>query len=372
MSKMKLNPKKRNLIIIIAVLTVVILYFAIYYFMPMHISDKPVVLPADTISDHEIAVVHNELVTVNTKGVMCYDKTGEYQWDCALQTAAPFMGVADDYVVVADTENAEINILKDGTLYETIAETEQIAGIDVNENGYTAVVTGEPGYRSVVKVYNNFGNCIYKWYSGSVYVTALALSDNNKYMVAAGLDPNAEDVASSLYFFDLRQEKPMGEAVLKGSVAYKIIYDKKDAYILSDKGIYCYTKNGKLSHMYDFMGRNLHAFSFDDKKEIAVALNRADASGSMLSGSEILVFKDNLKVKGCADVDFEVTALDMHDGFVAAAGLRNVCVMRTSGIVKSRGELQSDCSSIKLFNGGKSFATLSDSTIHIYEVRFGF
>lgn len=372
MAKTKMNVKKRNILIVSGILVLAILYFVVTYMIPMHISDKPTVLPADTISDHDIAIANNELVTVNSKGVMCYDQKGNYQWDCSLQTAAPFMDVSDEYVVVADTENAEINILKEGTLYKTLEENADVIGIDVNKDGYIAVVTGEPGYRSVVKVYNPYGNCVYEWYSGSMYATALALSQNNKYLAVAGLNPDAEDIESSLFFFDLGKEKPIGEAALKGSVAYKIIFDKKNAYILTDKGVYKYNKNGKLSSSYDFMGRNLHAFSFDDKKEIAVALSRSDASGSMLSGSEILILKSNLSVKGREDVEFEVSSMDMHDGFVAAAGLRNVCILRAGGSLKARGELQSDCDSIKLFNNGKSFATLSDSVIGLYSVDVGF
>lgn len=372
MAKIKMNAKKRNIWIVSGLLILIILYFAVNYMIPMHISGKPIVLPADTISEHEIAVVRNELVTVNTKGVMCYDKSGDYQWDCALQTAAPFMDASDEYVVVADTENAEINILKEGNLYKTIEENADVVGIDLNENGYVAVVTGEPGYRSVVKVYNGYGNCVYEWYSGSIYVTAVALSRNNKYLAVSGLNPNAEDIESSLMIFDLSKEKPVGEATVKGSVAYKIIFDKKNAYVLTDKGVHRYNKNGKLLSSYDFMGRNLHAFAFNDKKEIAIALSRADASGSMLSGSEVIVLKPNLSVKGGADVEFEVTSIDMHDGFVAAAGLRNVCILRANGSLKAKGELQSDCDSIKLFNNGKSFATLSDSIICLYSVEFGF
>ena len=372
MAKFNLKAKKRSILIVAALLLIVIGYFVFDRYMPMRISGDPVVLPSDVLSSHEIAVVDDQLILVNTKGVLCYDEDGEYQWNCALKTAAPFLVTSGESVVVGDTENAEVDIIKDGRVSKTIAENEKISGIAVNENGRVAVVTTEPGYRSVVKVYNDYGKCVYEWYSGHIYVTAVALSQNDKYMAVAGLNPEAKDVECGLYFFDLSKEKPLGETVLSGAVAYKMVYDNKNVYVLSDKGIYNYTKNGKLSDSYDFMGRRLQAFSFENQEEMAIALSRSDATGSMLSGSEVVVFSEELEVECNVDTDFEITAMDISDGFVAAAGLRNVRIIRSNGDVRAKGELQSDCESIRLFSGGTRFATLSDSTVHIYELEYDF
>ncbi len=372
MAKIKLSPKKRNVIIVSVILLIVLGYFLFTRFMPMRISDTPVVLPSDTMGAYQLDVLSDQLVVTNNKGVMCYDSDGEYDWDCAVKTASPFMGIAEDTIVLADTGNSEVHIIQDGKVKKTISESHEVAGIAVNQNGYVAVVTKEPGYKSVVKVYNKSGKCVYQWFSGGIYITAVALSQNDKYMVVSGINPNAKDMATSLYFFDLSKEKPLGEAQIKDALAFKIIYDNKEAYVLTEKGLYRYTKDGKRTNTYDFEGRRLNAFCMNNKDEIAVALSRTDASGTTLSGSEIIVFDDELDVESNTDTNFTVSTMDCNDGYVAAAGLNRVIALRNGGTVLATGNLKNECETICLFEDGDSFATLSDGTVYIYELEYDF
>ena len=372
MAKIKLSPKKRNILIVSVILLIIMGYFLFNRFMPMRLSEEPIALPSDASGAYQLFVLDNQLIVANSKGVMCYDDEGEYTWECPVKTASPFMEFAEESIILADTKNSEIYRIEEGKVKKTISEGHEVAGIAVNQNGYVAVVTKEPGYKSVVKVYNKSGKCVYQWSSGSIYVTAVALSQNDKYMVVAGIDPTAKDMNTSLKFFDLSKEKPMGEAQIKDALAFKIIYDTKEAYVLSEKGLYRYTKEGKRTDTYDFEGKRLNAFCMKNKDEIAVALSRTDNSGATLSGSEIIVFDDELDVESTAEVDFTAETMDCNDGYVAAAGLNQVIVMHNGGTVKVKGTLKSECETICLFEDGDRIATLSEGTVYIYELEYDF
>ncbi|MBR3942655.1 MAG: hypothetical protein IKJ55_04820 [Clostridia bacterium] len=372
MAKIKIPPKKRKIIIVSAILLILLGYFLFTRFMPMRVADNPIVLPSDSMGAYQLSVLDNQLIVANSKGIMCYDGDGEYDWDCAVKTASPFMEIAEETIVLADTGNSEIHILQDGKVKKTIRESHDVAGIAVNQNSYVAVVTKEPGYKSVVKVYNKSGKCVYQWFSGHIYVTAVALSQNDNYMVVSGINPEAKDMATSLYFFDLSKEKPLGEAQIKDALAFKIIYANKEAYVLTEKGLYRYTKDGKRTDTYDFEGRRLNVFCMKNQDEMAIALSRTDASGVTLSGSEIVVFDDELDVESSTDTDFMVSTIDCNDGFVAAAGLNKVMVLRNNGSVMTTGTLKNDCETICLFEDGDRFATLSEGAVYIYELEYDF
>ena len=156
--------------------------------------------------------------------------------------------------------------------------------------------------------------------------------------------------------------------MLSGEVAYKMIYDAQKIFVLTDKGVYAFNKKGKLKSSYPFYGRTLHAFSFTEGDEIAIALSRTDDAGSMLSGSEIFFLTKGLKVKGSAPTTFEVSVMDFKDGLAAVTGVRNLWLISSNGKIKAKTSLLSDCEQLLMFDNQKGFATLSGSSASIYPI----
>lgn len=366
------NKRKFSILVLAAVVLITAVIWCLLNFMPYSISSTPTVIPPDTLSEHDMAIVKNQLLLLNTKGIMAYNKKGEYQWDFALKTAAPYLAVQESQVAVADCENAAVWRLNGERLSYSIEETQPVSGAVVNKNGYIGVISSEHGYRSIITVYDDYGTECYKWYSGDAYITAAAISDNNKYLAVAGIMPAAQNVQTVVYFFDMGGTEPLGQVILENEVAYKLLYSGSNVYLLTDKGIFSYNKKGSLKEEYSFVGRTLHAFSFEDADSMTVALSRTDEAGGMLAGSSVIALSTHLKEKCAADIDFEVTAMDAKDGFIAATGLRNAWLLKNNGSVKAKATLTGDCEQIRLFNKGKAFVTLAGSTVHIYSVHAGF
>lgn len=374
MGKSRLNVSRRTVSIaavILAVVLVVVLW-CVFAFMPYAISDSPKIIPPDTISEHDMAIVKNKLVLINTKGIMAYDKKGDYLWDYAMKTAEPYLTASGGKMAVADRENAAVWNLTGNNLNFNLEEENPVTGVVLNKNGYTGVISSEHGYRSIFTVYNDYGTESFKWYSGDTYITAAALADNNKNMAVAGINATSKAIQTVISFFDMNKTDPLGEVILDNTVAYKLVYGGTDVYVLTDKGVFCYNKKGALKYEYSFVGRTLHSFSFHDADSLAVALSCTDEAGSMLANSQVIALSRHLKEKCAVNTDFEVSAMDSKDGFIVVTGIRNAWLIKDSGKVKAKGTLAGDSERVLLFDKGKAFVTIAGSTVYIYNVHVGY
>ena len=352
------------------ILGLLVVVWALSLFMQYSIAE-PVFIPPDTLSEHDFAISDDKLLLLNTKGIKSYNKDGEYRWDSSIKTASPMLVSSADRFVVADFENATaFNMTKEKVNY-TIESKTPVIGAIINSNGYTGIISSEHGYRSILTIYDDFGNEFYKWYSGEGYISAAAISNNNKNMATCAISSSSNTVQTIIHFFDMRKTEQTAQVILENEVAYKLIYDNNFAYVLTDKGIYSFNKKGVLKNSYPFTGRLVHAFSFNSTSDIAIALSRTDETGSMLSGSDVVFLNKKLKQKASVPTEFEVSAMDSNDGYTIICGLRNVWLMKNNGKVKLRNTLKSDCDRIKLFDDGDAFVTLAGSTTGIYKVKMG-
>lgn len=370
--KIKFNKQIVSAIGAGAIIAVVIIWLLLSLFMPHKIADEPIEIPPDTISGHDFEIMDNRLLLMNTMGVRCYDKNGEYVWDYAIKTANPYITSSGTKIAIADVKNGQASVLKKNKLSYQIEELTPITGVVVNESGYLGVISSEHGYRSVFTIYDDFGNMYYKWHSGESYIVSASIAENNDNMSVAGLSTTENNIRTTVSFFDMDKTEPIGEAYLDGDVAYKIIHSGTNVYVLTDKGIYCYNKKGTLKDSYSFIGRALHSYSFDNAENIAICLSRTDDAGSMLSGSQVISLTKSLKEKSVVSLDFEASAMDAENDTIVVSGLRNVCVLKKSGRIIAEGTLKNDSSRIKLFGNGKSFVTLEGSLAAIYNIKAGF
>lgn len=366
--KIKINKKAVLVFVTGVIVGLAILFFVIVNFKPYKVSE-PITIPPATLSEHDFAIVKNELLLLNNKGVQAYDRFGEYRWDYAIKTASPLIVSDGSRFSVADTENAFVAGFSKKKQHYAIEFPTPVSGIVTNKNGFTGIISSEHGYRSIISVYDDFGNEHYKWYSGEGYVTAAAISDNDRNLAVATIFASSDNIAcTTLHFFDMKKAEPTAEVMLSGEVAYKMIYEGQKIFVLTDKGVYAFNKKGKLKSSYPFYGKTLHAFAFSDSDEIAIALSRTDDTGSMLSGSEIFFLTKGLKVKGSAPTSFEVSVMDFKDGLAAVTGVRNLWLVSSNGKIKAKSSLLSDCEQLLMFDNQKGFATLSGSSACIYSI----
>ncbi|MBQ2898027.1 MAG: hypothetical protein IJE46_06900 [Clostridia bacterium] len=365
----KVNVKRLAVFTIIIVLLLALLVnigsFLFSVIAGMKITDTGTTITPSVVSEHDFEQYNGALAVVNSKGIEFYNNKGEYNADIAFKLYTPYIYTSDKYAVVADVGAENAIVLKNGKQAYKISEKEPIYSVSVNQNGYTAVLTSESGYKSTVVIYNNLGSKIYTWYSGDLYVVDVKISDNNKRFAIAGVlaDDNLKSVVK---FFKLNEENPVSEVILDSELAYQLEYKNSKALIATDSGLRLVSQNGKIKKKYDFTGHNLLCFDIKNTKMPTVAISNSEGSGS-----KVVVLNSSLREKGVAVIDGQAEMIDENNSKIIVSNSNKVYLVSQRGNVKAVGDMFKDAQSIKLADDNKHIFTLSGSTLGIYKIEYG-
>jgi len=132
----------------------------------------------------------------------------------------------------------------------------------VTENGAFCLASREPGYRSVVTVFNARGKQTYKWYSARRYIVCAALSPDGGSLACAGLSAEDGDIVSSLLFFDTGSEQALSTLDFRGRCALDLMWIGTDGpcAVFSD-GAEFFTADGTEQGSFSFRGYFLRGFA---------------------------------------------------------------------------------------------------------------
>jgi WD40 repeat protein len=216
-----------------------------------------------------------------------------------------------------------------------------IVTADMNERGNLAIVTGTRGYIAELDVYDKNYNNIFKWYSAENYVVDVSISPDGQKAAVALINAENGDVKSSIYVFEFDKNEPLAKNTYKGTSFFSVKWQNNDALtaIGDDKTLF-FNGNGKQTKEYNYNGRELRAYSDKFNNNIVLILSRyglgrqsemielnstgtqisnatldtsakcvdVDNNGiAVLSGNKVMLFDNNMKLMGTADVPVDAT-----------------------------------------------------------------
>ena len=117
--------------------------------------------------------------------------------------------------------------------------------VSVNKKGYTTVLTGETGYKSVVVVYDNRGVEKYRWYSDESYAIDAKLSDNSKILAVASVKMDGNKLNTVIEQYKIKEENVLSSIIIDDLVPYSITFDGSKLVLIGDKKAYTVSKGGK-------------------------------------------------------------------------------------------------------------------------------
>ena len=123
------------------------------------------------------------IVTLSSGELKVYDFEGNAKNTIKMKIGNPIYDVEDKYLGIADKNVTKIYLIEDDKLVWEKTLDVTVEKIEVNKNGYMAVVTKDSVYKSVVLVYSNKGELLLKSYVSNGYVIDIEISPDNKYLV---------------------------------------------------------------------------------------------------------------------------------------------------------------------------------------------
>lgn len=368
--KLKLKDKRKTLQFALALLIVVIiLTIAFPHILNAvfgnSIKEEIITVTTDAISEIDVDFTDGCFALYNSQGLKKYDTKGEFETEHYKSAYSPVMHKKGNYTVLADTSSTEFTVLKGNAIkYETKAP-QNVKSVSVNKKGYTTVITGETGYKSLVVVYDNKGEEKYRWYSDESYAIDAKLADNSKILAVASVKMEGNKLVTVVEQYKLNKEDVLSRVTIDDVIPYSLSFDGGRVVLIGSEKAYSINKAGKIKSEYDYKGRVLECFDAENTNNVTLALSEDTGA------TEIVVLSSTLKEKGNNRCEYLVTMLDENNGKIAAAGEGSVKIFTDKGNVLTEGDLSKDGSFIVLADNWRKFAVYSSGYINIFTVERG-
>lgn len=216
------------------------------------------VIQIETDSTASFAAVGNSLAVAFDSGVRVYNKSGENVYSGANVFSSPAIVSMGDWAAAYDIGGKELQVISSKGKTANISTEQSIVSVSMSKGGMV-LVTEEQGYKSSATVYNSDFSPVYKWYSGTGYITCAAVSPSCKRMAAISISSDG----AHLSMFDLNSEQVKGtftdESVLPVDVAF---LSDSNVAVLTGSSLRIFDEQANMLTEYSFGGLQILDYSF--------------------------------------------------------------------------------------------------------------
>ena len=233
----------------------------------------------DVHSSNSYLSFHRGLAVASPDGLQCFNARGEQTVlaQCKMdnpvllqnRTVALGYGVGSSSLcTVHHSKGEQINITVPGTIIDA----------DLSGEGYICCASAQPGYKTVLTVYDGGGNSIYTWLSSTQFFGQCAVSDDGRAMCAIALGIDGGKYASTAVCFATDQETPVGECPIGSDVIFDLRFvGKRDLCAVGETALHFFDTDSGLDSAWSYEGGELLAYDMNGDGFIATVRNMNQA-----------------------------------------------------------------------------------------------
>lgn len=225
-----LNKRKVAITMAIVVIIIVVMMFTLLYicspkfrnWADMHVLMKTVnqgSLPSIDIDMEENVSIYaydKYVALLNNNKLDIYNTSAKKVESIEVNISNPLFESNGKYAAIAEKEKQKVYLVS-GTRKLWSRDVEgSISRLSVNENGYVSIVCSGTTYKSVIVVFDQDGNELFKMYIPNNKVVDCAISSDNKYLSFAEIDTNGTLVKSIVKTVSMKEASESSE----GSAVY--------------------------------------------------------------------------------------------------------------------------------------------------------
>ena len=279
----KINKKKLIILILLILvlvfgITVIILYNTVEDFhkwMDKSILNKEVFQDTSTSIelDDENAKVYafdKNIGVLSKNKLKIYNNFGNKDKELDVDISNPIVCSSNRYVAIGEKLGQKLYVIEDKKIAWEAQIEGKISQIHINKNGYVAVVITGTTHKSVVNVFDNNGNSLFKIYRSSTRVVDVGISNDNKHLAIAEVDTTGTIIQASIKIISIEK------AQVDSKNAMEKVYDAKyNSLIINIQ----YQDNNKLICKYD---DSIHIIE-NETDEVLVDYNNEKISFTSIS-----------------------------------------------------------------------------------------
>lgn len=220
-----LNKKKIAITIIIAIIVILITIFLLLYiynknfrnWADMHVLMKNVTegtlssIDIDVGKSSSIYAYDKYVAILDEAKIRIYNSSAKEVNSIDMSVNNPILKSNGKYLVIGEKGKQKIHLVS-GTKSVWDADVEgSITRAAVNENGYVSVVCSGNTYKSIITVFNQSGEKLFKTYIPNNTVIDSAISSDNKYLSFAEIDTTKTMIQSIVKTMSIKDASSSSE-----------------------------------------------------------------------------------------------------------------------------------------------------------------
>ena len=152
---------------------------------------------------------------MNKNNFKIYDNTGKKENELTIEITKPIFSSNNRYLAIAEEKGKKLYLIEDkDILWETEIEG-NISQIVVNKNGYVAVTIVDTLYKTIIAMYDNKGEELFKTFLKSTRAISTSISEDNKYLAIAEVDTSGTMIQSNIKIISIEDGKNDAENSIK-------------------------------------------------------------------------------------------------------------------------------------------------------------
>lgn len=217
----RVNKKKVIISIIIAIILIIFIAITIIYANNKNVRDwidKNIFqkektqnnLPSIEIEESDSSSIYafdKYIGILNKNNFNIYDSTGKEENKLTLEITKPIFNNDNRYLAVAEEKGQRLYLIEDKDIIWEKEVEGNISQVVVNKNGYVAVSIVDTLHKTVIAMYDNKGDELFKIFLKSTRVASTSISEDNKYLAIAEVDTSGTMIQSNIKIFSIDDVK---------------------------------------------------------------------------------------------------------------------------------------------------------------------
>ena len=146
----------------------------------------------------KVYAFNKNIAVLNKNKLTIYNNYGAKEGALDIEITNPITSSSNRYMAIGENLGKKLYVIEDKKIiWEKDIEGE-ISQIHINQNGYVAVIITGTSYKTVIDMYDNKGNCLFKKYLSSTRLSDADISNDNKYIAIAEVDTSGTAIQSNV------------------------------------------------------------------------------------------------------------------------------------------------------------------------------
>lgn len=316
---------KKIVLAVIIVITIFILLFigrevAVKFFgfktpslsKSTQLDAKKIDVDLDENTSYSHIVNDKYIYFVTTNGVVVVDDSGNKKAELPISVENPRLGASGEYVVIGDVDGNSIYIIKDSQIKQNIVTTKAIKNVSINASGNCVAITEGDMHKRDVILYNEKGEELFVWTSGTKLVFDAVVANNNKNVVISSLDTQTNNATTVLNFYNISKEEPVATETLDGEIIPDLHVFENYVYCIGESKTLTFTPTGDKKGEIPYSDKSILSYKIN-KNGVVMMFSQSAISDKRYS---IEIYSENGHLKNTHDFEYVSEFLDASSNYI--------------------------------------------------------